>query len=670
MRLTRLILDDVGAYGGHNEFEFPTTSDRPIVLYGGTNGAGKSTLFEAIPLCLYGQSSMDEKMTKKQYNQKIRRLFHRHKHKKTQAGEASVSLEFEYAQNGRILQYKITRNWQNNDGRIDEFLALYKQPDAGKGYVRVDAVGDSQIQMMINQMIPRAVAGMFFFDGERIKDIAEEGDEHLYIKSSFDSLLGLDISDRLRDDIGTHILRNSGEEDKEVLARIEEMNREKDEAERRLEEMQQKRTFLSDDISSKKKELDGKEEKFFRAGGSRAKDRERLVDERDEISKSLNFVESQIRDMIKKDLPLAIVPDQLRQVREKIQEDEDSIKSNLSGDTVRAAYDHMIGEFEAHLDLDDPETKRALVKKLRDIADARTSLLSDKRRLTFDFSLSEMAAMRQRIGRILDQDHERWSAHHESHKHYSDRLGRISAQLDIIPQQDEVGPLYSSIKEITLEMGEMEQECHTLEMLEAQEKSKIVLLNSKIRKHLAAKRSNHRNQLGLELAPRIQDALEEYSARLRAKKITLLESNILEGIKRCFHKSRLITAVSIDPQTYRITLYSREDEISRDTLSQGELQLYVTAIVWGLAKTSGRPLPLIVDTPLARLDVEHRENLIRNFYPEASHQIIIFSTNTEVVDSYYEMIRPHVSQAMLIQYDPKSDTSVVSDGYFGSKEGS
>ncbi len=670
MRLTRLILDDVGAYGGHNEFEFPTTSERPIVLYGGTNGAGKSTLFEAIPLCLYGQSSMDEKMTKKQYNQKIRRLFHRHKHKKTQAGEASVSLEFEYAQNGRILQYKITRNWQNNDGRIDEFLAMYKQSDAGKGYVRVEAVGDSQIQMMINQMIPRAVAGMFFFDGERIKDIVEEGDEHLYIKSSFDSLLGLDISDRLRDDIGTHILRNSGEEDKEVLARIEEMNREKDEAERRLEDMQQKHTFLTDDISRKKKELDGKEEQFFKAGGSHAKDRKRLVNERDEISKSLNFVESQIRDMIKKDLPLAIVPDQIRQVREKLQEDEDSIKSNLSGDTVRAAYDHMIGEFEAHLELDDPETKKALVKRLRDIADARTSSLSDKRRLTFDFSLSEMAAMRQRIDRILDQEHEHLSVYHKSQKQYADRLDGISAQLDIAPQQDEVGPLYSSIKEITLEIGEMEQECHTLEVLEAQEKSKIVLLNSKIRKHLAAKRSSHRNQLGLELAPRIQDALEEYSARLRAKKITLLESNILEGIKRCFHKSRLITSVSIDPQTYRITLYSREDEISRDTLSQGELQLYVTAIVWGLAKTSGRPLPLIVDTPLARLDVEHRENLIRNFYPEASHQIIIFSTNTEVVDSYYEMIRPHVSQAMLIQYDPSSDTSVVNDGYFGSRGGS
>ena len=275
----------------------------------------------------------------------------------------------------------------------------------------------------------------------------------------------------------------------------------------------------------------------------------------------------------------------------------------------------------------------------------------------------------ERIGGVLESDMEDLAPARDAYRARAEKLSEVSARLDAAPQQDEAGQAYSAIKDVAREIGEMEQELHTLEILASQEKSRRVLLNGKMRDCLKAKRAQQRDLLGMDLAPRVRDALEEYSDRLRAAKIALLEANIMEGIRRCFHKSRLITGVSVDPQTYRVSLRDGDSAIPREALSSGELQLYVTAIVWGLAKTSGRPLPFVVDTPLARLDVEHRENMIQNFYPEASHQTIMFSTNTEVVDSYYDMIKPHLSKTMLIRYDAGENRSVVSDGYFGGGSG-
>ena len=80
------------------------------------------------------------------------------------------------------------------------------------------------------------------------------------------------------------------------------------------------------------------------------------------------------------------------------------------------------------------------------------------------------------------------------------------------------------------------------------------------------------------MIPKIQDALEDYSNQLRRKKIKLLESNILEGLRKCFHKYRLVSRISIDSETYRVTMYQEnKEEITKEHLAAGELQMYATA---------------------------------------------------------------------------------------------
>ena len=149
------------------------------------------------------------------------------------------------------------------------------------------------------------------------------------------------------------------------------------------------------------------------------------------------------------------------------------------------------------------------------------------------------------------------------------------------------------------------------------------------------------------------------------KKIHLLENYIFESLKILLHKENFITKVTINNETFEITLYdSDENVILRDKLSEGEKQMFATSILWALAKTSGRSLPFIIDTPLARLDLDHRSNLVQEFFPTASHQVIILSTDTEITKPYYDKLLPHITRSYSMTYDYKMKCSKISDKYF------
>jgi len=84
----------------------------------------------------------------------------------------------------------------------------------------------------------------------------------------------------------------------------------------------------------------------------------------------------------------------------------------------------------------------------------------------------------------------------------------------------------------------------------------------------------------------------------------------------------------------------------------------------GIAPALGSPFPIVIDTPLGRLDSDHRANLVQNYFPYISHQVILFSTDTEVDQEYFEALKPHISHAYHLEYDPDKGATLVSEGYF------
>jgi hypothetical protein len=111
----------------------------------------------------------------------------------------------------------------------------------------------------------------------------------------------------------------------------------------------------------------------------------------------------------------------------------------------------------------------------------------------------------------------------------------------------------------------------------------------------------------IELAGRTRETMQEFLRRATARKIDRLAALITESFRFLLRKRTLVERVGIDPETFALTLYDRDGHaLPRQRLSEGEKQLFAIAMLWGLARASARPLPAVIDTPMARLDATHR----------------------------------------------------------------
>lgn len=168
-----------------------------------------------------------------------------------------------------------------------------------------------------------------------------------------------------------------------------------------------------------------------------------------------------------------------------------------------------------------------------------------------------------------------------------------------------------------------------------------------------------------ELCKRIKTVLSEYLKTVTGRKVSVLEKKVEEMLRKLARKEDLVAQLTIDPKDYSVTLRdSHGDKIRKGDLSAGEKEIYAICLLWGLAKTSGRELPIVIDSPLSRLDSDHRKAIVERYYPSASRQVVILSTDTEVDKEYYRLLAPQVERAYLLDYDPSEGRTTVHDGYF------
>lgn len=109
------------------------------------------------------------------------------------------------------------------------------------------------------------------------------------------------------------------------------------------------------------------------------------------------------------------------------------------------------------------------------------------------------------------------------------------------------------------------------------------------------------------------------------------------------------------------------NEITFDR-SAGENQIFATALIAGLAKVSGVKAPMVVDTPLGRLDSKHRENILRFWTADKSRQVILLSQDEEIDFHFYKLIAGSVCKTYLLEHVDVGDgigrTSAKEDQYF------
>ena len=666
-----MVLNDFGVYRGQNEFNFKTSKDKPIILIGGTNGAGKTTLFESVMLCLYGQNSFDEKKTQKQYHEIILRSIHRYLGTKKSADHASIIIEFQFAHEGKIDEYQVMRLWQNNDGKVEETFTIKMKNPSNEKFEKLDSIAEDGWQIFIDQLIPSGIVKLFFFDGEKIQSIVEKDKEQKHINTSFDVLLGLDLVNQLNKDIGLTLLRNSEGETKQILADIEVKEKEKQECEAKIVSFEEKIVHLQTEINSKKDEAQKYEEELHKLGGHFVNKREHLTIEKTRLESKLENIEREIRDLCSDVLPFSLIPKELDQVKNVLEQDKKKIQTKFEKKILEEKFQELESEINSKEFLSNisNDVKNELAKELGQILRNKIESVSTDTKTMYNLSTTDMEHISELIDKINNTSEEKIESLAKSYNLLYNSLEKIKVGLDSAPKEDEIGPVFSKLAKVNRELGEKENEMENLENLLSQEKSLIVLLNAKIRSYLSQKIEDKRRVLGLEVGAKVQQVLEKYATLLRSEKLELLEEEILTGLQVLLHKENFIEKISIDKETFEVKLYKgNDDEITKDMLSKGELQMYATAIVWGLAKTSGRPLPFMIDTPLARLDEDHRMSLVEKFYPQR-HQTIILSTDSEINSKYYKELEPYISRSFVIQYDSEKGSTVTHQRYFFDEKG-
>lgn len=659
MLIKQLTITDYGPYAGSHVFDFTISEGKPIILIGGRNGGGKTTLFESIPLCLYGQYGSNRKA----YKRRLQRLIHRSNQGGLDSDRlSSVQIIFEISHRGNLTEYVAKRSWRAAKGDVREKFQIKRK--SGDSYQDIDFIKKDQQQSFVNDQIPKGIMSLFFFDGEEISRSAEEG-ESVGVRTAFNALLGLDIVEQLQKDLQTNLVRNLGAEDRHIQTKFDELEKQKEHAEQLTGQTQESLAQRRGDLRRIREEVRAIDDNIDNLGGSFAASRQETKIQLAGQETEAAILAKDIAKMCASELPLGLVPAELAQIRQQINLDVQAGEYAAQKKTVQSILDYVAEAMSDMPDVSDA-AKSTIIRTIRKAAPQDTGPGSE----VLGFSSRQRGKILHTIQNISPEMLNTGEILADRYDAVQKEISRLELFLTNTPADDEIGPLVSKSRKLHADAGRAEAEIERLEMQIATRESEIRHINAKIKEVLQNRYKSEKGRRAAELTKKVLNILDLYIDRLRASKIDLLESYVQETIRTLMHKQDLIDGVSIDLQTFEVSIYDENrNKIPRGTLSKGELQMVWISMLWALAKTSGRPLPFVIDTPLARLDAEHRANLTTGFFPLASHQILLFSTNTEIGSDEYAKLYEYVSRSYIIQYNSESAGTEVREGYFWDRWG-
>jgi len=246
-------------------------------------------------------------------------------------------------------------------------------------------------------------------------------------------------------------------------------------------------------------------------------------------------------------------------------------------------------------------------------------------------------------------------------------LQDIESQLGRAPEEEDISPLIEDLNELIEEKESIKSDIKDIEEEQSSLETRSSRLGNQIENKLDRKDEEETVSERADLASNVQDVLDEYREELAREKLVQLENELTERYLALSNKSDFYESIEVDEDALNIKVKTKHGNSKpQSELSAGERQIFATALLWALAEISGRPLPFIVDTPLGRLDQDHRENLVENFFPEAAHQVLVFSTDTEIDDKFYDTLNDNITQAYHLDYNQEDGYTSVGQGYFWS----
>lgn len=657
MILRNITLRDFGVYAGTTSLDLVPRrregSDAPVVLIGGKNGVGKTTFLEAVRLALYGRRALGPRVAKADYASYLRDRVNR----LSGSDCAAVSLEFDYAEAGTIERYLVHREWSIRGHSVVETLDLLKDGET------VSSVPRDEWHSFLQELIPPGVSQLFFFDGEKISEIAEADEHDEQLGSAIRSLLGIDLVGCLRVDLGLYIARHRKDDESLATARLEELNRDIQVAERRAANLSDEVAELVAKRDSQARSAEQVRRQFVAEGGDAALQRDKIEVELADVRRALAQSEHAFRETANKLLPFAMAPKLTAAFREALTGAGVGYNAGVTASLLEA-----IAEWRA-----DGTPARSAKWSSGHWSDLETFLHSRTRApgATADCpAIREVGDGTAAIAR-LDEVESVIRPQAADLLSEMDRLSVRACTLEMALERADnasAGLLLDELQLSERKLGATEAALAARQEEWKLTKGQLATLERERKRLLNEQAGFDTAQQRTALAARAAQALGDYEDRLLTHKLGRLKSEFVRCFNQLARKENLVAGIEIDPVSFATTLIDRANNVMpKSSLSAGEKQIYAIAMLWALARTSGRPLPMIIDTPLARLDSEHRAKLVQRYFPGASHQVILLSTDTEIDGPLLKMLNPSISHSFRLDFDQHDGRTNVTFGYFDSE---
>lgn len=661
MLLRSVTFENFGIYGGAHTFDLTPDAagqfERPVILFSGKNGVGKTTFVEGIRLCLHGPVALGSRVGQQEYDDYLLRHVHRSAQLDASAGRdthSAVELDFDFTGAGRRLAYRVRRQWSAHTRRAQHELLIWENG------VPLDDLSPDERESLLRELVPPGLADIFFFDGEKISALAKETTNEGLLSETINALLGFNLVDQLQRDLDIFLMRHAAEggrngahhELEHVLARQRALE------ERRSDLDAQARTHRSmrDHLRT---QIGLQEARIAAEGGSYASRRRELQAEQTRIDAEIDALRRQAIEMAGGLLPFAFAPDLLSAVQgrlelERTYHEQESTRQLLARQeqVVNGLLDDAALWRGEATTLDEPVRTRILRDVLASLRSATLGPEIAAEEVILHVSDKARTQLTHWIEQALDAAPFAFSRTIQTISSLQTRRAAIEADLQRVPADETLKPLVEELHELLRQAGAVDQQIDTLDAEMRRFAYDLEQNEYALRRARAAIEQRESASRRSDLAARTQRVLDDYKAALAQRKLALLEQSIVSHFNQLCRKHAFLDRVEVDPATFALTLHRAGHTFSRAHLSAGENQLLAIALLWALRELSGRATPVIIDTPLSRLDSQHRQSMLHDFLPHASHQVIVLATDAEIDDAALNRLAPVIARLYRMEYDP------------------
>ncbi|WP_135556453.1 DNA sulfur modification protein DndD [Paenibacillus cymbidii] len=652
MIITQIEINNFGPFMGRHVFNLQPEKDRPVVLIMGHNGAGKTTLLEAIQLGIYGPFSLGLKSMTPKYQSLVKQRQNRLARKENPEGQFDVKIVFRW-KSGRITEtIQLERQWRIDlIGKLNETVVIYRE---GKELHQAEIF---EVEERIRSVIPPSMMQFFFFDGERIDYILRNADFSTVLQEGSMNMFGLDLIDKLREDLGNTFNKE------ELLKKMEAEEQMLRTIRQEIEQYEDRRSQLFALISDKEKEIEEKKQvresllnEFRVNGGLMAEERRKIelaIKEKEEIRLKTN---EQIKTAIAERLPFQMLGNLLSRTLQTALHEQNNRAIKLAYSVIAEQKEQMIKEWVSK------DTRTANSEELDSFLSFMVNHLAGKVDITHihDLTMAELLRLQN-----LDIQSKKYTE--KKFKSWFKIISVCTSEIQSLRKQLEKSLTESALKNTWDESEKYNEEISkdmTMLLSYQEEANKVIELldQYKLQRERILQKVNdsQREESTFKLAERIQNLMIDFQTRSLRQQVTELSNEIKNQFAKLLQKRDYVKSLYIDPESFQLSMQGMGNiEILPELMSAGERQLFLLAIIQAFMIVSRRQMPLVLDTLLGRLDLKHREAIVKSFLANTKFQTIVLATDSEISDAEIQHLTHSLSKVYEISFSEETGITWV-----------